>query len=193
MRISNHQEYYQDSFGTQPEIRYGSDAVDGDAAPWSAMAVGSRYIRTTTGNVEHWVKLKSDTADNDWVCSNGCLIETVAYDDFTDGGSTTGTYTMTGDIPIGATVTRTDLVDITGFTGDTSATIQVGDGSDVDRYSTGTPSVFTTANMVSAGAVSGTAVHVAAVSPVLTVTSGADFTSVAAGSVTVVIWYDAVA
>jgi hypothetical protein len=193
MYINNDREYWQPRFSDGVQIRYGVEAVDGDAAPWSAMEIGSIYVVNTAGNIATWQKVKNDGADNDWILSGGVLIDTVAYTDFTDGGGAAGTYTMTGDIPIGATVVRTELHDITGFTGDTSATIQVGDGSDVDRYSTGTPNVFATAAMVSAGAVSGTAIHTAAVSPVITITSGADWGSVSAGSVTVVIRYDAVA
>jgi hypothetical protein len=109
--------------------------------------------------------------------------------DFTDGGATVGTYTTTITVPKGAVVTQTLLDSITGFIGDTSAVITVGDGTDVDRYNTGTPSVFTTADTVSAGAVSGTAYHSAAKAVVLTVTSAADFTSVTAGAVKVTIFY----
>ena len=119
------------------------------------------------------------------------IVETVAYDDFTDGGSTTGTYNLTaGTIPAGATVLCSAITVVTGFAGDTSATIQIGDGTDVDRYSTGTPSVFSTAaNGVDAGVASGVKYHTAAKTVTLTVTSNADFTSVNAGSVTVEIYY----
>lgn len=108
------------------------------------------------------------------------------YDDMTDGGGATGTYVFPFTIPIGAQYIGTTYVNITGFTGDTSATLVIGDGTDADRYNTGTPSVFTTATMVAAGAPSGTIVHATAISTVTaTVTSASDFTSVAAGSVTV--------
>lgn len=119
------------------------------------------------------------------------LTETVAYDDFTDGGSAAGTYAFTvGTIPAGATVLCSAITAITGFTGDTSAVITIGDGTDADRYNTGTPSVFATAaNGIATGAVSGTAYHAAEKTPTLTVTSNSDFTSVSAGSVTVEIYY----
>jgi len=114
---------------------------------------------------------------------------TVALADFTDNEDATGDYTHTVSIPKGAVVTQTLINSVTGFAGDTSATIQIGDGTDVDRYNTGTPNVFTTADTISAGAVSGTAFHSAAKAPVVTVTSDSDFTSVTAGAVTITIFY----
>lgn len=120
--------------------------------------------------------------------------ETVAKSAFTDGGGTSGTFDLSCTIPAGAVFAQTIIDQITGFTGDTSATITVGDGTDVDRYNTGTPSVFTTAaEGVDAGVPSGTKFHSAAKTPKLTVTSNADFTNVAsAGSVRVTLfWYEA--
>jgi len=114
---------------------------------------------------------------------------TVALADFTDNEDATGTYEHTVDIPKGAVVTRTLITDVTGFTGDTSATITIGDGTDADRYNTGTPSVFTTATDIDAGAISGTVYHAAAATPTVIITSGSDFGSVTAGSVTITIFY----
>ena len=79
---------------------------------------------------------------------------------------------------------------LTGFTGDTSATIQVGDGSDVDRYNTGTPDVFTTnASGVDMGSVSGADWHDSTATVTITITSAADFTNVSAGAATISIFY----
>lgn len=119
------------------------------------------------------------------------LEETVAYSAFTDGGSTSGTYDLTtGTIPAGAFVLGAYLTALTGFTGDTSAVLTVGDGTDVDRYNTGTPSVFTTsATGLDLGVPSGAEYHAAAATVTLTVTSNADFTSVSAGSLTIRIAY----
>ena len=79
---------------------------------------------------------------------------------------------------------------ITGFAGDTSAVITVGDGTTVDRYNTGTPTVFTTAAAgVGLGVVSGTAFHAAAKTPVVTITSAADWGSVTAGQITLTLLY----
>lgn len=119
----------------------------------------------------------------------GYIEEYVQRSQFTDGGSTAGTYQLKSAIPIGAQVIVSLVTQLTGFTGDTSATLIIGDGTDHDRYNTGTPSVFTTANQVAMGAISGTAVHTAAVFPTLTVTSASDFTSVTAGALKVRIVY----
>ncbi len=118
------------------------------------------------------------------------IVETVTYDQFTDGLSTSGTYELAETIPAGATVLHSAVTAVTGFTGNVSAVMIIGDGSDTDRYNTGTINVFATAaNGISAGAVSGTAYHTQAATVTLTVTSNTDFTSVAAGSVTVEIYY----
>jgi hypothetical protein len=121
----------------------------------------------------------------------GCINETFAYDDMVDGGGASGTFTMTEQIPIGAVVQQAILHTLNpGFTGDVSATIQFGDGTDVDRYNTGTPSVFTAAaGGVYLGAPSGTVHHTAAATVTVTVTTNADYTSVSAGQATVAICY----
>lgn len=122
-----------------------------------------------------------------------CLSETVAVASFTDGGSTSGTYQMAGSIPAGAILICTKLGPVVGFAGDTTAVIIIGDGSDTDRYNTGTPSVFTTAAVgVECGVPSGSKLITTANRPTLTITGGADFTSIvtnAAGIVTVSIYY----
>jgi hypothetical protein len=118
--------------------------------------------------------------------------ETVSYDDFTDGGAAVGTLDLATTIPAGAVFLRSLVTGITGFAGDTSATLTIGDGTDVDRYNTGTPSVFATAAAgVDMGAPSGTAWHTAAKTPKLTITSGSDWGAVNAGALTVTLfWYE---
>jgi hypothetical protein len=59
----------------------------------------------------------------------------------------------------------------------------------VDRYNTGTPSLFTTAVVIEAGVPSGVKSHLVEKSVTVTVTSAADFTAVVAGSVTVKIYF----
>lgn len=122
------------------------------------------------------------------------IAETVAYSAFTDGGSTAGTYQMRSTIPAGALLLLTRILVPTGFTGDTTATVTVGDGSDVDRYMTGTPSVFTTAATgIDAGVVSGLKHLTAANRPTITITSGSDWGLVTAGSITVQVYFIATA
>ena len=60
------------------------------------------------------------------------LSKTLAFGDFTDGGSTAGTFTFGESIPAGAVFLRAVATTVTGFAGDTSATITIGDGTDVD-------------------------------------------------------------
>jgi len=119
------------------------------------------------------------------------ITQTVTRAQFTDGGGAAGTFVLTdGTIPAGATVIAAAVQAVTGFIGDTSATIVIGDGSDADRYNTGTPSVFATAaDGVDVGVPSGVRYHNAAKSVTLTVTSATDFTNVSAGSVTVSLYY----
>lgn len=119
------------------------------------------------------------------------VTQTVTRAQFTDGGAAVGTFaTTTMNIPVGATVLAFALTALTGFIGDTSAVLTIGDGSDVDRYNTGTPSVFTTAaNGIALGVASGVKYHDTAVNPVLTLTSASDFTSISAGSMTLVAYY----
>jgi hypothetical protein len=120
------------------------------------------------------------------------LEQTVAFGAFTDGvGTASGTFDLTvGTIPAGATFLYSAVTAVTGFTGDTSAVLIIGDGTDHDRYNTSTINVFATAaNGVAAGAPSGVVYHDAAKTVKLTVTGAADFTSINAGSVTVELYY----
>lgn len=119
------------------------------------------------------------------------LSQTVAFGSFTDGGGAVGTFDLTvATIPAGATVLCSAVTAVTGFAGDTSAVMTIGDGTDEDRYNTSTINVFATAaNGVAAGVVSGIPYHDTAKTVKLTVTTDADFTSVSAGSVTVELYY----
>lgn len=117
--------------------------------------------------------------------------QTITRAEFTDGGSTAGTKDLNVTIPAGSVFLRSLITAITGFIGDTSAVAIIGvTGGDTDRYNTGTPSVFTTAAAgVDAGAPSGTAWHTADAVPTVLVTSGADFTNVSAGQMTVTLFW----
>jgi len=118
------------------------------------------------------------------------ITATVGYAAFTDGGAAAGTYDLTDKIPAGALYIGTAIKHVTGFAGDTSAALTIGDGTDVDRYNTSTVNVFATAaHGIASGIPSGALYHVAQVTPRLTVTTAADFTSVSAGEVTVEMYY----
>jgi hypothetical protein len=116
--------------------------------------------------------------------------ETFAFGDMTDGGATVGTFDLSHSIPAGSVFERATIHALTGFIGDTSAVMTLGDGSDVDRYNTGTPNVFADATPgVDLGVPSGTLWHTAAATPKVTITTAADFTSVSAGQMTVTLFY----
>jgi hypothetical protein len=120
--------------------------------------------------------------------------QTITRAQMTDGGSTSGTIDLSTSIPAGAVFARAVVSALTGFTGDTSAALTIGDGTTADRYNTGTPSVFTTAAAgADVGAPSGTLFHSAAKTPKLTITSNSDFTLVTAGQLTVTLFYYAAA
>lgn len=120
----------------------------------------------------------------------GVLEESFDHADFTDGGAAAGTIQFTGSLPAGAVVLGTKILVPEGFAGDTSAVVTIGDGTDVDRYMTGTPDVFSTAAAgVEAGVPSGSKLLTAANQPTITVTSDADWGSVTAGQLTVSIYY----
>lgn len=109
----------------------------------------------------------------------------IGYASFTDGGGAAGTYTCGFTLPVGFFMERCWLTDLTGFSGDTSAVIIVGDGSDTDRLNTGTPSVLTTATSVDLGAVSGTALVATEFKPIITITGASDWGGVSAGTLTI--------
>lgn len=123
----------------------------------------------------------------------GVLSETIPVASFTDGGAAVGTYQMVGSVPVGAVLLGSKVLVPGGFSGDTTAVMTIGDGSDVDRYNTSTINVFTTAPAgVESGVPSGLKLMATANRPTLTITGGSDFTSIvtaAAGIVTVNIYY----
>lgn len=186
---------YNDLTGTAPTVAVAEQTA-GVTATQRGAAAGALLIDTTNGALYQNVSTTPESPDWNLMFGNGAgriavLTETVAFDDFTDGGGAVGTFALTaGTIPIGALFLQSKVVVGAGFAGDTSAVMTIGDGTDVDRYNTSTINVFATAaNGVAAGAASGVLYHATAVTPVLTVTTNADFTSVSAGSVTVSLYY----
>lgn len=180
-------------YGAHPVVWTGTAAVDGDARPWLLAPVGSLYVRKldSGAGVAVYEKRENEGSDYDWGAMGGLNViqQTVLFSEFTDGGGASGTKVLSQQIPLGAVVTRTLVKNVVGFTGNTSATVIIGDGTDTDRYNTGTPSVFTTITHLDVGAVSGTAYHAAAKDVTVTVAGATDFTAIAAGQMTVVIFY----
>lgn len=123
----------------------------------------------------------------------GCINQTFAYTDFTDDGGASGHLDLDEQIPIGADVQKMILHSLTGFTGDATAALTVGDdgGVDADRYhSAGTLNVVASSTAgVDCGAPSGTTFHAAAVTVRIVLTGSADFGNFSAGEATVSICY----
>jgi hypothetical protein len=119
------------------------------------------------------------------------ISETVAYAQFTDGGGTTGTYTMTAPgIPATAVVLYAVVTAVTGFTGDTTALLSIGDGTDVDRYNTGLYDVFGNAALgLDVTAPSGLIYHTVTKQPVIAITKATDWGAGTTGSVSVKVIY----
>jgi hypothetical protein len=118
------------------------------------------------------------------------ITATVGFAAFTDGGAAVGTYSLGAVIPVGSVYLGTAITSVTGFAGDTSAALTIGDGTDVDRYNTSTINVFATAaNGIASGVPSGALYHAAQITPKLTITTAADWTSVSAGSVSLEMYY----
>ena len=124
------------------------------------------------------------------VISKVCAIE-----DFTDNTDATGYIDFTADsLPIGAIPIGWKSIVTGGFSGDNSATIQVGVDGDLDRFSIDTTkSVFSTGTVgsfiVPADACDGIDI---ATTPRVTVTGGADFSSIVTdgnGAMTVYLYY----
>lgn len=110
------------------------------------------------------------------------------YTDFTDSGGATGTLVL-GALPVGAFVICSTVSSLVGFTGNVSATIQIGD-ADPDRFSTGTPSVFATgAGGVALGIPSGVQYISTAGNATITITASSDWGLVTAGSLIANLYY----
>ena len=188
----NYPEYLESGVaGQNPTEWFGVDAVDGDAGDWIQVGAGSMYMHRDLDNdlmQLPLIKIKNDSLDNDWTGLQ-CIGETVTFADFTDGGSTVGTYTSKLQIPAGAKVKDTLIQNVTGFAGNVSAALTVGDGTDVDRYNTSTLDVFSTVAAIDGGAISGTAIHTAAKNVVLTITVNSDWGLVTAGTLTFKVFF----
>jgi hypothetical protein len=188
-KIPNYPDIWESGVdGPAPAIWFGGETPDGSARPFSLVPVGSTYI--SPSETTQWVKTTDRGAYSDWTAAMGVVAQYVTVADFTDGGSTTGTLTLDGIIPEGALVHRVILSEVTGFTGNVSAVLMVGDGTDDDRYNAVADiDVFTTATALDGGAPQGTVIHAAQKQPVLTITASTDFTLVTAGAFFIKIFY----
>lgn len=172
--------------GAPPELLFGNNAPDSDAHPWKQQPLGSVYYRrSAAGIVGQYTKVEDERADVDWAGGVQVIQQTVAIADFTDGGGASGYVDLTVQIPVGAWVLRAVLLDVTGFTGNTTAVATLGDGTDVDRYNASTLNVVANAQAIDGGAPSGTQVHATAATVRVTITGASDFGLITAGQMTV--------
>lgn len=119
--------------------------------------------------------------------------QTIAIGDFTDNTDATGYVDLDIDIPAGAIVRGWQADVNTGFTGDTTAVIQVGESGNLDRFSSKVDNSVLAAGVVGAVApsVTGDPAYCASDTTVrVTVTGGADFGSIAAGELDLKIIFD---
>ncbi|MCP4410908.1 MAG: hypothetical protein GY807_24845 [Gammaproteobacteria bacterium] len=119
----------------------------------------------------------------------GHVSQSLEFGDFTDNTDATGYVDFDTNIPASAIVLGWEAVVSTGFTGDTTAVIQVGIAGDLDAFSADTAQSVLAAASVGSGALALEAYRGAATTPRVTVTGGADFTSISAGVMVVTIFY----
>ena len=112
-----------------------------------------------------------------------------------DGGSTVGTFTPTNiQLPIGAVVQGTRLKVIEAFIGDTTAIATVGKAGATDDFFGAAQSIFTIPTSTFLYGLPATIAEMQAsvaalTTPIVTITSTADFTAVTAGKLLVHIYY----
>lgn len=112
--------------------------------------------------------------------------------DFTDNANTTGYIDIDVDLPAGAIVVGWKAVVSGAFAGDTTAVLQVGIAGDLDKYSGVTTASCFAAGTVGSPGLADTALVMAAQTVRVTVTGGADFTSIvtdAGGAMIVSLYY----
>ncbi|MCP4376269.1 MAG: hypothetical protein GY794_08865 [bacterium] len=124
------------------------------------------------------------------VATRKLVSQTLDFGSFTDNGDASGYVDFTsGSIPAGSIVTGWKAVVSTGFTGDTTAVIEVGESGDSDAYSADVAQSVLAAATVGSAAKEALAFVGSATTPRVTVTGGADWGNIAAGSMTVTIYY----
>jgi len=127
------------------------------------------------------------------------ICEWVEYSDFTDGGTTAGTLDLTETIPAGSFVLGSKVTVKTGFTGgtNTTAVLDIGDGSDDDLFSYTTHNIYTAASNLVEGCDSAAAGNTgtgivplsAETTLTLTATVSADWTTIEAGKALIEVFY----
>lgn len=118
--------------------------------------------------------------------------QTLAIADFTDNANTTGYIDLDTTLPANAIVVGWKAVVSEGFAGDTTAVCQVGIAGDLDKYSGATTASVLAAATVGAMGNTDTVMATTAQTVRVTVTGGADFTSIvtaANGAMVISLYY----
>jgi len=165
----------------------------GPHLPLATIATGSESAAGVSGGYD-FVDITDYRGRALWQPAGGprvdsLISQTLAYGDFTDNGDATGYIDFDSDLPEGAIVLGFKADVTTGFTGDTSAVIKVGKAGDTDAFSAETNKSVFAVDIVRSAADQANAACDANVTPRVTVTTNADFTSVSAGAMTVTIYY----
>lgn len=112
---------------------------------------------------------------------------------FTDNTDTTGYIDIATQLPAGALVIGWKAVISGGFSGDTTATMQVGVSGTLDKFSVNTTTSCLTTGTVGCGAKLSASTYLATATTVrVTVTGAADFTAIktaAVGSMVVTVYF----
>lgn len=118
------------------------------------------------------------------------LQQSLVLADFTDNGNTTGYADFETPLPAGAVPLAWKAVVSQGFTGDTTAVMQLGVSGDLDRFSNVTDqSVLAAGTVGSRVADDGLDGIAAAQTPRVTITGAADFGNISAGALVVELYY----
>lgn len=173
-----------------------TNAAHGQATVVTIPDVGlaTSYVVQSTAALGTVTATAAELNSLDFSAGGGVVVRkitaTVGFADFTDGGAAVGTYAIPGTIPAAAFFLGTAVEAVTGFAGDTSASLTIGDGTDPTRYHTGAIDVFAdAATGIVVGDPSGDRFHLTAKSPTLVITTNAAWASVTAGSITLSLYY----
>lgn len=119
------------------------------------------------------------------------IIEEVDHADFTDNTDATGYIDLSTQLPAGAIPLGVKYIVSEGFAGDTTAVVQTGVSGDLDRFSSVTDqSVLTDSTVVGHVVPADTCDGIGAAQTVrVTVTGGADWGNITAGTMLVCLYY----
>lgn len=124
---------------------------------------------------------------NPGICSVSQRVTVAAA---TDGTSTSGYMDFTTDVPACSIILGWKAVTRVGWAGDTTAVLMVGASGDTNLYSNVENGSCLAAGTIAAGPDDGLFTYTAAaVTPRVTITGGADFTSITTGDTMVTVYY----